>query len=82
MHAEAKGVLELVVADAEPGLEDPAALRVHSIANTLIGRPELGLKDLANPAIGTNYDSQLWKALAYARQGKWAGGREAGQERG
>ena len=26
--------------------------------------------------IGTNYDSQLWKALAYARQGKWAEARE------
>src|SRR6202012_5397537 len=35
-----------------------------------------GLKDLANPAIGTNYDSLLWKALAYARMGKWADARE------
>ena len=26
--------------------------------------------------IGTSYDSQLWKALAYARQGKWAEARE------
>jgi predicted negative regulator of RcsB-dependent stress response len=41
-----------------------------------MGRPELGLKDLANPAIGTNYDSQLWKALAYTRMGKWADARE------
>jgi tetratricopeptide (TPR) repeat protein len=76
MYPEAKGVLDLVLADFKSGLEDPVALVVHSIANTLIGRPELGLKDLANPAIGTNYDSQLWKALAYARQGKWADARE------
>ena len=41
-----------------------------------MGRPEQALKDLANPVIGTNYDSQLWKALAYARQGKWAEARE------
>ena len=41
-----------------------------------MGRPEQGLKDLAIPAIGTNYDSQLWKALAFARQGKWAEARE------
>ena len=34
------------------------------------------MKDLINPAIGTNYDSQLWKALAYARQGKWVEARE------
>ena len=56
--------------------EDPVALIVHSVASILMGRPEQGLKDLANPAIGNNYDSQLWKALAYARQGKWAEARE------
>ena len=26
--------------------------------------------------VGNNYDSQLWKALAFARQGKWAEARE------
>ena len=41
-----------------------------------MGRPEQGLKDLANPVIGSSYDSQLWKGLAYARQGKWAEARE------
>jgi tetratricopeptide (TPR) repeat protein len=76
MYAEAKGVLDLVLADSRSGVEDPVALIVHAVASTLMGRPELGLKDLANPAIGTNYDSQLWKALAYARQGKWAEARE------
>ena len=49
---------------------------MHAVASILMGRPEQGLKDLANPAIGNNYDSQLWKALAYARQGKWAEARE------
>jgi tetratricopeptide (TPR) repeat protein len=76
LYPEAKGVLDLALADAKPGLEDPVALIVHSVASSLMGRPEQGLKDLANPAIGTNYDSQLWKALAYARQGKWADARE------
>ncbi len=76
MYQEAKGVLDLVLAGAKPGFEDPVALMVHSVASILIGRPEQGLKDLANPAIGTNYDSQLWKALASARQGKWADARE------
>src|SRR6202043_4282922 len=56
--------------------EDPAVLVVHSVASTLMGRPERGMKDLANPAIGTNYDSQLWKAMANARLGKWAEARE------
>jgi hypothetical protein len=76
MYNEAKAVTDLVLADAKPGLEDPAALVVHSVASTLMGRPAQGLKDLANPAISASYDPQLWKALAYARQGKWAEARE------
>jgi tetratricopeptide (TPR) repeat protein len=76
MYPEAKGVLDLALADAKPGLEDPVALIVHSVASSLTGLPERGLKDLINPAIGTNFDSQLWKALAYARMGKWAEARE------
>ena len=75
-YPEAKGVLDLAMADAKPGTEDPAALIVHAVASTLMGRPGQALKDLANPAIGNSYDSQLWKALAYARQGKWAEARE------
>jgi tetratricopeptide (TPR) repeat protein len=76
MYPEAKGVLDLSLGEAKPGQEDLSALIVHSVASTLMGRPEQGLKDLASPAIGTNYDSQLWKALALARQGKWAEARE------
>jgi len=76
MYPEAKGVLDLVLAAAKPGFEDPVALMVHSVASILIGRPEQGLKDLANPAIGTNNDAQLWKALAYAGLGKWPDARE------
>ena len=76
MYPEAKGVLDLALADVKPGTEDPVALIVHSVASILMGRPERGLKDLASPAIGSNYDSQLWKALACARTGKWAEARE------
>jgi tetratricopeptide (TPR) repeat protein len=76
LYPEAKGVLDLALADAKPGLEDPVALMVHAVASTLMGHPGKGLKDIANPAIGSNYDSQLWKALALARQGKWADARE------
>ena len=76
LYPEAKGVLDLALADAKPGLEDPVALMVHAVASTLMGHPGKGLKDIANPAIGSSYDSQLWKALALARQGKWADARE------
>jgi predicted negative regulator of RcsB-dependent stress response len=76
MFSEAAGVLELALADAKPGSEDTAAVIVHAVASILMGRPERGLKDLANPAIGTNYDSQLWKAMVSARLGKWPDARE------
>jgi len=75
MYSEAKGVAELLL--AEPGKNDEfTALMVHAIASILINRPELGLKDLANSAIGNNFDSQLWQGLAFARQAKWADARE------
>jgi len=76
MYPEVVGVLNLALSDAKVGAEDPAVLTVHALASILMGRPERGLKDLASPAIGTNYDSQLWKAMASARQGKWADARE------
>ncbi len=76
MFPEAVGVLNLALSDSKPGSEEPSVLIVHALANILMGRPERGLKDLASPAIGTNYDSQLWKAIASARQGKWADARE------
>ncbi|WP_213738501.1 tetratricopeptide repeat protein [Bradyrhizobium sp. dw_411] len=76
MYPEAKAILDLALVDAKPGAEDPVVLITHAVAAILMGRSELGLKDLANPAIGTNYDSQLWKALAYTRTGKWVEARE------
>ena len=75
-YPEAKAVLDIVLADAKPDAQDPAVLILHSVASILMGRAPVGLKDLANPVIGKNYDSELWKALAYARQGKWAEARE------
>ena len=75
MYHEAKSVTDLMLADPL-NKEESGALIMHAIANILIGRPAQGLKDLANPVIGNSHDSQLWKALAYARQGKWADARE------
>ncbi|MCK1359171.1 tetratricopeptide repeat protein [Bradyrhizobium sp. 199] len=75
MYHEAKAVTELMLSDPL-NKEESGALIMHAIASILIGRPAQGLKDLANPVIGNSHDSQLWKALAYARQGKWADARE------
>ena len=35
-------------------------------------RPDDALKELANPQIGNQLDAPIWRAIAYARQGKWA----------
>jgi tetratricopeptide (TPR) repeat protein len=71
MYAEAEGETELMLADPTPKMDKSRVLMVHAIAAILMGRPEEGLKDLASRAIGDNYDSELWKGLAYAREGKW-----------
>src|SRR5262245_41708307 len=42
----------------------------------MIGRADMGLKDLANPFVGNQHDAPLWRALAFARLGKWAEARE------
>jgi len=76
MYPEAKGVTEAALADANPKKDESITLMVHAAASILIGRPGRGLKDLANPVIGANYDSQMWQALALARQSKWAEARE------
>jgi tetratricopeptide (TPR) repeat protein/chemotaxis protein histidine kinase CheA len=76
MYPEAKGVAEMLLAEPGPKFEEFAGLMVHAIASILINRPEVALKDLASPAIGNNYDSQLWQGLAFARQAKWAEARE------
>jgi tetratricopeptide (TPR) repeat protein len=75
-YSEAKGQSEFLLADPGPKSDEPLAVMVHAIASILCDRPDLALKDLASPAIGNNYDSQLWKALALARQGKWVDARE------
>jgi tetratricopeptide (TPR) repeat protein len=75
-YPEAKGESEFLISDPAPKTDEPVAVMVHAVASILCDRPDLALKDLASPAIGNNYDSQLWKALALARQGKWADARE------
>lgn len=76
MYHEAKGMADFVLDEAKPGFEDAGALMLRAVAHIIIGRPTAGLHDLANPVIGSNYDSQLWQGLAKARQNKWAEARE------
>ncbi len=76
MYLEAKGVLDVILAEPNARIEETVVRTMRAIANILIGRPGEGLKDLANPGIGNSFDSQLWQELAYSRQGKFADARE------
>ena len=76
MYPEAKGILDLAFSEIKPGEEDAPSLIVHAVASTLAGHPALAMADLANSVVTANVDSQLWKALALARQEKWAEARE------
>jgi tetratricopeptide (TPR) repeat protein len=71
MFAEAKGVLDVVLADERVTAENPSPLVLRAVSNLMLNRPDLALKDLANPVVGNQGDAPLWRALAYARQGKW-----------
>jgi tetratricopeptide (TPR) repeat protein len=76
MFVEAKAVLDVTIQDDRPSAENPTALVLRSFANIMLDRVEPALKDLANPLVGNQHDAQLWRALAHARQGKWAEARE------
>jgi tetratricopeptide (TPR) repeat protein len=76
MYPEAKGVLDAVLSENHPAADDVAATVLRAVVEVMMNRPEAALKDLANPAVGDQHDAPLWRALAYARQGKWAQARE------
>lgn len=75
-YPEANGILQLGMKDQKA--EDVAgpALILRAVVNTLAGSPERAMKDLENPVVGNNFDSQLWTAFVSARLGKWVEARE------
>ncbi|GEC14211.1 tetratricopeptide repeat protein [Nitrobacter winogradskyi] len=75
-HHEARAVLDLALSETNHGQQDPVLLIIHSVASSLTNYTASAMRDLANPAIGTSYDSELWKALVLAQQQKWAEARE------
>jgi hypothetical protein len=76
MYPEARGITNLMISDGDPRTDEAAMLMLHAVSSILMGRPDQGLKDLASSSIGNNFDSQMWRGLAFARQGKWADARE------
>jgi tetratricopeptide (TPR) repeat protein len=77
MYAEAKAVLDIAMADDKPTADDPGVIVLRAVANMMLGRVDTTLKDLANPLVGKQNDATLWRALAQARQGRWAEARDA-----
>jgi hypothetical protein len=76
LFPEAKAVLEVAVAEDRAGAEDPSGLVLRAVAKVMMDRGADALADLSAPALGNHKDAALWRALAYARQGKWSEARE------
>ena len=70
MPAEAKAVLDIAMAD-DRNSDDITGSILRAIANVMLDRPEEALKELSNPGIGDQQEAPIWRAIAYARQGKW-----------
>ncbi len=77
MYAEAKGVLDVVIAMQRPGAEDVTPRVLRAVTEIMLRRPDAALKDLSDPSVGEQHDAPLWRALAYARQGKWGQAHES-----
>ena len=76
MYPEAKGVLDVALGDERKSAESMAALVLRAVAEVMMNRPDDALKDLSEPGVGDQHDAALWRALAYARQGRWAKARD------
>jgi len=77
MYQEAKAVLDVALAGDRPVAEDVTASVLRAAAEVMMNRPDDALKDLGSPAIGDQHDAPLWRALAYACQGKWGLARDS-----
>jgi tetratricopeptide (TPR) repeat protein len=76
MYPEAKGVLDVALADDRAASQQSTATVLRAVTEIMMNRPDDALKDLADPSIGDQHDAPLWRALAYAKQGKWAQARD------
>lgn len=75
-YHEAKGTLDAAISEMKAGAEDPLVLATHAVAAILAGRMTDGLKSLDNPAVGSGYDSEIWRGLAFAADERWLEARE------
>jgi tetratricopeptide (TPR) repeat protein len=76
MYPEAKGVLDVALLEQHPPEEQVSANVLRAVAEVMMNRPDDALRDLASPSVGDQHDAPLWRAIAYAQQGKWAQARD------
>jgi hypothetical protein len=76
LYPEAKGVLDVALGDEHQAAENVSATVLRAITEIMMNRPDDALKDLSDPAVGDQHDAPLWRALAYAHQGKWGQARD------
>jgi tetratricopeptide (TPR) repeat protein len=75
MAPEAKAVLDVALTD-QRGSEDVTGSVLSAVANVMLDRPEEALKELGKPQVGNQQDAPIWRAIAYARQGRWSDARD------
>lgn len=76
MGAEAKGVLDVALGE-ERDTNDVTGSLLHIISDIMMNRPDKALKELAVPQVAAHSEAPIWRAVAYAREGKWPQAREA-----
>jgi len=70
MAPEAKAVLDVALSDQHS--DDVTGSVLTAVVDVMLDRPEEALKVLAKPQVGNQQDAPVWRAIALARQGKWA----------
>ncbi len=76
MFAEAKAVLDVILAKPRPTPEHAAARVMRAVAQIMLTHYDSALKDLGDPSVRDEYDAPLWRALALAGLGRWSDARE------
>jgi len=71
MAPEAKAVLNVALSD-QRGSDDITGSVLTAVADVMLDRPEDALKELSKPQVGNQQDAPIWRAIALARQGRWA----------
>src|SRR5690606_6432079 len=65
-----------VARSGQAGGDDVTGSVLTAVADVMLGRPAEALKELSRPKVGNQLDAPVWRAIALAKEGKWAEARE------